>query len=105
MDLLHAYSEMYYDLSCNRHVVKLIDAPERKHSCHKIRIVESVNVHWYVKLCHKYSSNRKRPKRSRKPDTRIKRAHVLLLLEKLKNGISVNSIYFKELKSIAVAYY
>ncbi len=42
------------ELQENRLTVILIDAPERKHTTHKIRAVESSNPDWYRELYHSH---------------------------------------------------
>ncbi len=42
------------ELEQNRLTVVLADAPERKHTTHKIRVVENYNPDWYRDLYHYY---------------------------------------------------
>lgn len=94
------YGFMLDDLKTNCLKVCLIDAPERKHSGHKIRVAFESNPPWYRKLCLEYPSHRKSPKR--KFDTAIKRAAIIRLLESLKAGnFKSKSKYIKDLKQIA----
>lgn len=93
------YGFMYEDLKSNCLKVCLIDAPEKQHSGHKIRVAFEQNPDWYRKLCLVYPSKRKSQKR--KFDTAIKRAAIIRMLESLKSGKPVKSKYIKDLKQIA----
>jgi len=64
-----------------------------------IRAVISRNPLWYRKLCARYSSRRRR--RSCKPDTRIKRANVLAVLERLSRGLPSRSPYVSDLLDLS----
>lgn len=58
------------------------------------RVVCERNPAWYRELCSQYPANRSRPRRRRKPDTLIKRRHVLRALAEIENG-RVESEYAK----------
>lgn len=52
----------------------------------KRRVAEERNPGWYRRLCAMYQSSRSRPRRRQKPDTLIKRRHVLRALEEIEGG-------------------
>lgn len=60
-----------------------------------IRAVVGRNPEWYRKLCVRHVSSRYR--KSRKPDTRIKRQHVLRVLRRLVAGLPSTSPYVRDL--------
>lgn len=75
--------QMYDDLAHTRLHVILV--PDRIHpdSIRRLRAVETQNPPWYRRLCDAYPTSRRRPRRSRKPDTAIKRRHTLRALHEL----------------------
>lgn len=46
--------EMYNEFINNRLIVKLMAAPEERHSNHKMRGVEEINCDWYRDFFHSY---------------------------------------------------
>lgn len=62
--------------------VCLVEAPERRHAGHKIRVVCNSNPVWYRRLCAQYVSNRK----GRKTRTKIKRASTIEALNRIASG-------------------
>ena len=50
------------------------------------RVVQETNPRWYQKFCTDWPSNRSRPRRRRKPDTRIKRQATLRALREIASG-------------------
>lgn len=50
------------------------------------RVVCERNPGWYRELCRQYESNRTRPRQRKKPDTLIKRRHVLRALAEIEDG-------------------
>lgn len=52
-----------------------------------LRVADSQNPDWYMKFCAAYApSARSKPRQRKKPDTFIKRAHVLRALDELASG-------------------
>ncbi len=52
-----------------------------------LRSVESRNPEWYRRFCAYYSpANRRKPRRRKKTDTYIKRAHTLRALKEIASG-------------------
>ncbi|OPZ65972.1 MAG: hypothetical protein BWY85_00139 [Firmicutes bacterium ADurb.Bin506] len=95
------FAAMLADLSSNVLQVCLVPSrvPEVAARCGMIRAVISRNPLWYRKLCARYSSRRRR--RSCKPDTRIKRANVLAVLERLSRGLPSRSPYVSDLLDLS----
>ncbi len=79
---------MLRELEATRLRVVLIPAPDRRHSGHKIRVVEQRNPAWYRELCANYLTHRSRPHRRRPKfvDTLIKRRNVLRALAEISRG-------------------
>ncbi len=65
----------------------------------KIRCVMGQNPQWYQRFCAQHLSTRKR--RNALPDTRIKRANVVALLERLCAGKTSRSYYLAEIVQVA----
>lgn len=78
--------QMHDELASTRLEVTLIPAPTPQHEHHMVRAVCSQNPAWYRQLCAMYPKHRSTPRRGRKPDTAIKRAHVLRALNELASG-------------------
>jgi hypothetical protein len=70
------------ELESNYLEVVLIPAPDRRHSGHCVRAVQSANADWYRDFCNKYPSRRK----GFKTRTRIKRRETIKALEKILSG-------------------
>lgn len=73
---------MLDDLDSNRLDVILV--PSRRHEIAirggMIRAVQATNPDWYRRLCSDYLKRRKRPRNSRKPDTRLVRKTIRSIL-------------------------
>lgn len=63
------------------------------------RVVADRNADWYRKFCARHLSSRKR--NHRKPDTKIKRANILRILNRLAQGLPSRSKYAAELEKIS----
>ena len=78
---------MRHELTSRRLEVVLVPSPvELWPTEQQRRVVCERNPGWYRELCRQYDSNRTRPRRRRKPDTLIKRQHVLRALAEIENG-------------------
>lgn len=97
------FNHMIYELESNRLEVFLMPAPAPAFPGHQIRAVESQNPEWYRYLCRQYQSNRnsRKGKHKKHGDTKIKRRHILYILQHLADGKTVDSKYKKFLISIA----
>lgn len=98
------FRKMYEELASNQLEVGLIPADDKKHYSHCVRAVFQQNPQWYQELCKRYEANRKKPRRSWKHDTRIKRRHILNILQRLANGESGFSRYEEPLREYAKIY-
>jgi len=89
---------MKRDLMTRRLRVTLIPSriPEVAAAGGCIRQVEEDNPTWYRMLCKAFEANRTRPRRRKKHDTTIKRAHVIRALDELARGV-VRSEYAQRL--------
>lgn len=65
------------------------------------RVVESRNPEWYQELCSMHQSYRKRPRKTFKSDTKIKRRDILRLLTRLAEGLPASSRYIEDLEMLA----
>jgi hypothetical protein len=97
-DLIFAYKEMLLDLEQHKLKVELAPAPERKHLGHCIRVAVGMNPDWYRCLCKR---NMRKGRGRRKEYTVIVRGYIKKLLEKLSNGIQVDSKYSEYLAEVA----
>ena len=93
------YKFMLEDLASNCLKICLIDAPEPKHTGHKVRVAFTQNPEWYRQLCLNHPAKSRTHKR--KFDTAVKRQHIIRLLSRLACGLESTSIYAKELRNIA----
>lgn len=84
--------DLLNELFNNSLEVCLIPAPDKRHSQHYIRAVESANAKWYQKFCSEYPSSR----RGFKTRTAIKRRETVRALESLANGV-VKGVYGERL--------
>lgn len=95
--------EMAFELETNKLIVikkpSIYKDQADRGACY--RLVESRNPRWYREICGNYSSNRKKPRRKSKHDTRIKRRTVLNVIERLGNGKGTISYLFDDLLNIA----
>lgn len=78
--------EMHDELIWFRLDVILTPAPDPRHRGHMVRTVTMTNPGWYRQFCADHPSQRRRPRRSHKPDTAIKRAHTLRALQEIAGG-------------------
>lgn len=78
------------DYNSNRSVIKAIPAPEKKHSEHKIRAVESINCDWYVKLYENMADTFKRKSFGTALD------HILNETDKASKWVESRRVYQKE---------
>lgn len=95
--LLHQLiaEQMHHELASRRLEVVLIPSPvEHWPTDRHRRVVCERNPAWYRELCRQYPSQRSRPRRRRKPDTRIKRRHTMRALAEIEDG-RVESEYAK----------
>jgi len=94
---------MLFQMETERLEVSLIPHPdiEKAQAGAKIRYVENQNPEWYRLLCALYQSTAPRYKRCTKFHTKIKRQHIMSILERLIKGMNVNSKYAEELIVIA----
>lgn len=83
-------AEMLTELEAFRHSVVLVDAPEPRHSGHKIRVCETSSPAWYSQLCAEHTSRRGRMKR---PRTYIKRGEVVRTLRRIVDGKRAAGVY------------
>ena len=74
--------------------VVLVDAPEKRHSEHKIRMVEIQNPKWYRDFCSLYRSARN--DRSTRFHTAIKRAWTIKALKRIIAG-ETSGVYVERL--------
>lgn len=74
--------------------VVLVDAPEKRHSDHKIRMVEMQNPKWYRDFCSLYKSDRN--DRSTRFHTAIKRAWTIKALKRIIKG-ETRGVYIERL--------
>ena len=78
---------MLWELEGSRLRVTL--APSQVGHCwrRRIRVVEETNPEWYQRFCSEHSDSlRTRPRKRKKPDTYIKRAHTLRALNEIASG-------------------
>jgi hypothetical protein len=79
--------QMRHELASRRLEVVLVPSPvEHWPTDQQRRVVCERNPAWYRELCRQYQSNRARPRQRRKPDTLIKRRHVLRALGEIEDG-------------------
>lgn len=78
--------------------VVLLPAPDKRHSGHMIRVVETQNPDWYRELCAAYPKNRARPRQRKDKymDSLINRESVILALKKIRMGVD-DSTYTRRL--------
>jgi hypothetical protein len=89
MPLLHQLvaEQMRHELASRRLEVVLVPSPvEHWPTDRQRRVVCERNPGWYRELCRQYPSRRSRPRRRQKPDTCIKRRHVLRALREIEDG-------------------
>jgi hypothetical protein len=100
-DLKPYLQQLLDDLLSNQLEVELFPSRIREYAERgaKIRVSTNTNAEWYRKLCDKYPSNRKIPRR--KYDTKIKRANVISTLKTLVTGKKTPSYLVKFLFSEA----
>ena len=67
-----------------------------------VRVAISSNCDWYRRLCLRYGSNRQR--RNLAPDTRIKRANIARVLQRLIDRGESRSKYVEDLLQMARSY-
>jgi hypothetical protein len=78
---------MRLELEARRLEVVLIPSPvEFWPTDRQRRVVCERNPGWYRQLCRQHPSRRSRPRRRQKPDTCIKRRHVLRALGEIEDG-------------------
>lgn len=79
--------QMRLELESRRLEVVLVPSPiEHWPTERQRRVVCERNPAWYQELCRQHESNRVRPRRRSKPDTLIKRRHVLRALAEIEDG-------------------
>lgn len=79
--------QMREELASRRLDVVLVPSPvEHWPTDRQRRVVGEHNPAWYRELCRQYPAKRTRPRQRRKPDTMIKRRHVLRALAEIENG-------------------
>lgn len=101
-DLRDYLLELHAELQQCRLVVELIPSqdPDCAAQGGRIRVAVEHNPEWYQHFCSLYLSTRRR-KNQCEPDTRIKRAHTLRLLQRLAAGLPCRSVYAEDLLSYA----
>jgi len=94
--------QMRHELASRRLEVVLVPSPvEYWPTEQQRRVVCERNPKWYRELCRQYESNRTRPRRRRKSDTLIKRAHTLRALAEIEDG-SLDTEYAKRVYPFVV---
>lgn len=79
--------QMRLELESRRLEVALVPSPvEFWPTEQRRRVVCERNPSWYRELCRQHPANRTRPRQRRKPDTLIKRRHVLRALAEIEDG-------------------
>lgn len=96
-ELREQLMEMQAELYAHRLEVILAPAPEPRHCMHCIRVCVDRNPRWYRQLLDRHPSFRRRCR----PDSRVKRACVVRVLEQLIAGRPCRSRLAPELLSIA----
>lgn len=101
--LIPILDEMLMELTENRLEVCLIPSkkPETAADGGMIRAVCSKNPDWYRDLCLRYPCNRSKKRNVRKDHTRIKRACILGLLERMIKNRKTRSMYAEDLLEVA----
>jgi len=80
---------MISEMESYRLEVVLAPAPEIRHQMgHCIRVAMSSNPKWYQELCAVHPSSGKG-----RCSTRVKRANIMRLLQRLLEGKKINSVY------------
>ena len=93
------YDEMLSEL-CERQLeVVLSDAPEPAFLGQMIRVAVNKNPHWYMMMCERYSTSRRR--KNLHFDTRVKRHDIMRILTALRDGKSPKGMYADELRNEA----
>lgn len=90
---------MVAEFESNRLEVMLIPSKRWVNEGGMIRVAASKNCTWYRKFCAKYLSTRVRG--SRNLDTKIKRANISRILDRIARGLPSRSMYAPELIRIA----
>ena len=99
MTLPDALAEMLAELASHQLCVVLVPAPDPRHEGHCVRARADQNPRWYRAFCAAHLASRLR--RNPRPDTLIKRANTLAVLERLAAGRESRSKYAAELLAIA----
>ena len=74
---------MHHELKHSKNRVILVDAEEPKHSCHRIRLRVETPPQWYLDFIHQFPSKRHLHGKRKKFDSKIKRANILRLLNRM----------------------
>ncbi|MDR1279505.1 MAG: hypothetical protein LBK99_01615 [Opitutaceae bacterium] len=90
--------EMQAEFESSALVVELFPAPCQRHMMHMVRVPVMRNAPWYRGLCERHVSSRIRNRR--KTDTRIRRAHISRVMEKLVRGKD-GGVYASYILSVA----
>lgn len=97
-----ALRQMLTELDFASLQVALVPAPEQRHAVHCVRMVVGHNPDWYRALCAMFPRGRRtRRNMQRYPDSRIKRADIRAVIERLLDGRGTASGFAPHLLSFA----
>lgn len=89
--------EMLFELENSYFEVVLIPAPERRHSGHQVRALQSANPAWYSRFAAQHVNCRGiGRKRMKRPRTFIKKSDTIRALQRLLDG-DENGVYAQRL--------
>jgi hypothetical protein len=83
---LRAATYMLEELDHNHLDVVLVDAPQKRHHGHRIRVAQGQNPLWYQELAASLTKARSRPRRHHRHDSDIRRYLVRGALQRLSQG-------------------
>lgn len=85
--------ELQRDLQHNHLEVAVMEAPDKRHYCHRVRVVQGQNPSWYREFCTRFESQRKDKHKWKCFKTAIKRALVCSALSRLAKGVQWRRCY------------
>ncbi|WP_269526509.1 hypothetical protein [Coraliomargarita parva] len=93
---MNGFEFLLNELESQQLQVCLAPATEPKHEGHQVRVVMERNPPWYRRLCESFPSSR-----AGRIRTRVKRQHILRLLDRLAAGERLDSQYVPNLERYA----